>query len=91
MARRAGPASTVWPKPPEWTAGALCAQTDPEAFFPEKGGSVRAAKATCLACPVRAECLDYALERGERDGVWGGLTELERRRLRRARALPVAS
>jgi WhiB family redox-sensing transcriptional regulator len=59
----------------------LCAQTDPEAFYPERGYGTRAAKAVCAACPVRPECLAYALERGERFGVWGGMSERERRRL----------
>lgn len=66
---------------PEWMSHGLCAQTDPESFFPEKGGSVREAKKTCLSCDVRTECLAYALEHGERFGVWGGLTERERRKL----------
>ena len=44
-----------------WQERALCAQTDPEAFFPEKGGSTREAKKVCLSCDVRAECLEYAL------------------------------
>ena len=44
-----------------WQERALCAQTDPEAFFPEKGGSTREAKKVCLGCDVRAECLEYAL------------------------------
>lgn len=68
---------------PEWQERALCAQTDPEAFFPEKGGSTREAKRICLGCEVRAECLDYALAHDERFGIWGGLSERERRRLRR--------
>ena len=62
---------------------ALCAQTDPEAFFPEKGGSTREAKRVCRGCEVRAECLEYALEHDERFGIWGGLSERERRRLKR--------
>ncbi len=66
-----------------WQADALCAQTDPEAFFPEKGGSTRDAKRICTACEVRTECLEYALENDERFGIWGGLSERERRRLRR--------
>jgi WhiB family redox-sensing transcriptional regulator len=69
---------------PEWQERALCAQTDPEAFFPEKGGSTREAKRICSGCEVRAECLDYALAHDERFGIWGGLSERERRRLRRA-------
>jgi WhiB family transcriptional regulator, redox-sensing transcriptional regulator len=67
---------------PSWQDRALCAETDPEAFFPEKGGSTREAKRTCRACEVRGECLDYALEHGERFGIWGGLSERERRRLK---------
>ncbi len=66
-----------------WQADALCAQTDPEAFFPEKGGSTRDAKRVCNECPVREACLDYAMENDERFGIWGGLSERERRRLRK--------
>ena len=68
---------------PDWQERALCAQTDPEAFFPEKGGSTREAKRICSGCEVRAECLEYALAHDERFGIWGGLSERERRRLRR--------
>lgn len=66
-----------------WQERALCAQTDPEAFFPEKGGSTREAKKVCTQCEVRAECLDYALAHDERFGIWGGLSERERRKLKR--------
>lgn len=89
----ARPADPVWlnllrPAPPvegelAWQVDALCAQTDPEAFFPEKGGSTRDAKKVCSSCNVRSECLDYALENDERFGIWGGLSERERRRLRK--------
>ena len=65
-----------------WQERALCAQTDPEAFFPEKGGSTRDAKRVCSGCTVRAECLEFALANDERFGIWGGLSERERRRLR---------
>jgi WhiB family transcriptional regulator, redox-sensing transcriptional regulator len=61
----------------------LCAQTDPEIFYPEKGGSTRDAKRVCLSCDVRAECLDYALANDERFGIWGGLSERERRKLKK--------
>jgi len=71
------------PDQQEWQERALCAQTDPEAFFPEKGGSTREAKRICLGCEVRAECLEYALAHDERFGIWGGLSERERRRLKR--------
>jgi WhiB family redox-sensing transcriptional regulator len=70
-------------KKPDWQEKALCRTADPEAFFPEKGGSTRAAKAICLACGVRADCLDYALSRDERFGIWGGMSERERRRLKK--------
>lgn len=60
---------------------ASCAQTDPEAFFPPKNGSARDAKKVCAACPVAAECLEYALRSGETYGVWGGLAGRELRRL----------
>jgi len=69
--------------PLAWQADALCAQTDPEAFFPEKGGSTRDAKRICTTCEVRAQCLEYALQNDERFGIWGGLSERERRRLKR--------
>jgi len=67
----------------DWQDRALCAQTDPEAFFPEKGGSTREAKRICAVCEVRAECLEYALAHDERFGIWGGLSERERRKLKR--------
>lgn len=67
----------------EWKLSGLCAQTDPEVFFPEKGGSTGEAKRICGGCEVRSECLQYALATGEHFGVWGGLSERERRQLRR--------
>ena len=66
-----------------WQADSLCAQTDPEAFFPEKGGSTRDAKKICASCEVRVQCLEYALANDERFGIWGGLSERERRKLRK--------
>jgi len=68
-----------------WQEWALCAETDPEAFFPEKGESTRAAKRICGDCPVKAHCLEFSLVNEERFGVWGGLSERERRRLRTSR------
>lgn len=68
---------------PRWQDQALCAQTDPEAFFPEKGGSTREAKRVCMLCEVRVQCLDYALDNDERFGIWGGLSERERRRVKK--------
>ena len=67
----------------DWQERALCAQTDPEAFFPDKGGSTREAKRICQGCEVRAECLEYALGHDERFGIWGGLSERERRKLKK--------
>lgn len=64
-----------------WMDGALCAQTDPELWFPEKGGSSQSAKQVCAACPVRAECLAYAL-RHQEVGIWGGTNARTRQRLR---------
>ncbi|HEX7537482.1 MAG TPA: WhiB family transcriptional regulator [Dermatophilaceae bacterium] len=66
-----------------WQERALCAQTDPEAFFPEKGGSTRDAKKVCVGCEVRSECLEYALQHDERFGIWGGLSERERRKFKK--------
>ena len=68
---------------PEWQERALCSQTDPEAFFPEKGGSTREAKRICSRCEVKSECLEYALGHDERFGIWGGLSERERRKLKK--------
>lgn len=69
-----------------WMAEGVCGQTDPEAFFPERGGSNREAKRVCkTSCPVREECLEFAVANDEPFGVWGGLSERERRPLVAAR------
>lgn len=70
-------------EPLPWASRAKCLHADPEAFFPEKGGSTREAKRICGECEVRQECLEYALENDERFGIWGGLSERERRRYKR--------
>ena len=70
-----------------WQERANCLGVDPDLFFPERGASTREAKAVCRGCEVRAECLEYALDHGEKFGIWGGLSERERRRVRRQRAL----
>lgn len=70
----------------DWQERGLCAQADPEAFFPDRGGSPREAKQICSRCEVRAECLAYALENDEAFGVWGGLSKPERDRLTRGPA-----
>jgi WhiB family redox-sensing transcriptional regulator len=77
----------------DWRMRSACRGLDPEMFFSpdgfetkqEKDEREEAAKAVCATCPVREECLDYALKAGERYGIWGGLTELERRSLQRRR------
>jgi hypothetical protein len=69
-----------------WQQRGLCAQTDPEAFFPVKGGPTRNGKRICAGCEVRAECLEYALSHDERFGTWGGMSERERRPLHREMA-----
>jgi WhiB family redox-sensing transcriptional regulator len=71
---------------PAWQDAASCATADPEAWFPEPGGhDGEMAKAVCRSCPVKRECLEYAMARNEQWGVWGGLSELERRTLKRQR------
>lgn len=71
--------------PEPWTQEALCAETDPEVFFPEKGGSTAAAKSVCASCDVQEQCLEFALRTREREGIWGGKSPRERgRMLRRA-------
>ncbi|MFI5041458.1 MAG: WhiB family transcriptional regulator [Acidimicrobiales bacterium] len=72
---------------PDWKARANCMGVDPDLFFPERGMSTREAKEVCRGCVVREDCLEYALANGEKFGIWGGLSERERRRIRRARAL----
>jgi WhiB family redox-sensing transcriptional regulator len=77
-----------------WVKEALCAQVDHDLWFPEKEkgcASTTAAKQVCRQCPVIAECLEYALQRGERHGVWGGLSERERRRMRPRKPYPDGS
>lgn len=67
----------------EWMRDGLCAQTDPDAFHPEPGESLRPAKSVCLVCPVRTECLAYALEHHEQHGVWGGTSARQRQAMLR--------
>jgi len=70
-----------------WQMQANCMGVDPDLFFPERGASTREAKEVCRGCVVRDDCLEFALANGEKFGIWGGMSERERRRLRRARAL----
>lgn len=73
-------------QPVDWQGAAACAEVDPEIFFPERGGSSKAARTVCAQCSVRAQCLEYALNNKEQFGIWGGTSERERRRLRKERA-----
>ena len=70
-----------------WQARANCMGVDPELFFPERGASTREAKEVCRGCVVRQDCLEFAISNGEKFGIWGGMSERERRRVRRARIL----
>ena len=67
-----------------WMSKALCSQTDPDAFFPEVGKSSREAKSICGRCEVSIQCLDFALADLTLLGVWGGLSHVERRQLKKA-------
>lgn len=68
-----------------WQDFALCAQTDPDIFFPEKGGSTTPATTVCSACPVQGQCLEYAISHDIRHGIWGGMSDNDRRRIARER------
>ena len=70
----------------DWHDHANCLGVDPDLFFPERGASTREAKEVCRGCVVRHDCLEFALQNGEKFGIWGGLSERERRRIRRQRA-----
>ena len=70
-----------------WQDYANCLGVDPDLFFPERGASTKEAKEVCRGCVVREECLEYALQNSEKFGIWGGMSERERRRIRRARAI----
>ena len=74
-----------------WQEFANCLGVDPDLFFPERGASTREAKEVCRGCQVRESCLEFALANGEKFGIWGGMSERERRRIRRQRALARAA
>jgi WhiB family redox-sensing transcriptional regulator len=69
-----------------WVVFSACRSADPEEFFPTTKEQEDRALAICATCPVRIECLEYALEARERFGIWGGLTDKQRRRLLRRSA-----
>ena len=75
------------PQKQDWQRYANCMGVDPDLFFPERGASTREAKEVCRGCVVREDCLEFALANGEKFGIWGGMRERERRRIRRRRAM----
>lgn len=77
----------VLPLRPEWWDYANCLGVGGDRFFPERGESTREAKEVCQGCEVREECLDFAITNSEKHGIWGGLSERQRRRVRRQRQL----
>ena len=79
------------PEEAGWQLEANCLGVDPDLFFPERGASTKEAKAVCKGCVVREDCLEFALQNGEKFGIWGGLSDRERRRIRRQRALDRAA
>lgn len=73
-----------------WQDLANCRGADPDLFFPERGASTRTAKSICRECSVQAECLEFAIVSSEKFGIWGGLSERDRRKIRRERAASAA-
>lgn len=70
----------------QWQDDALCAQTDPDMFSPPVGGSTRDAKRICASCTVAEQCLRWALDNDERSGIWGGMSPVQRRNMRKQEA-----
>ncbi len=70
-----------------WQEYSNCLGVDADLFFPERGASTKEAKQVCQGCVVRLDCLEFALVNSEKFGIWGGMSERERRRIRRQRAL----
>lgn len=71
-----------------WRTNAICRDTDPELFFPvgttgQALLQIAKAKGVCCQCPVKVECLDFAMETNQDTGIWGGTSEEERRKLRK--------
>ena len=70
-----------------WQVDASCQDQDPDLFFPNRGASTRKAKQICSECTVQEHCLEYAIVNAEKFGIWGGLSERERRKIRKDRGL----
>lgn len=68
-----------------WAHRGKCYGEDPDIWFPSDGDGVRKAQRICATCPVKTQCLEYALENNIDHGIWGGKSERERRRIRRIR------
>ncbi len=95
MTRRTQATADAIRIPGQWAERVLCAQADPDVWYPEHHALIARAKRICATCPVRAECLEYALSgadtwRGITTGIWGGTTPRERSRLRQARKAAAA-
>ena len=74
-------------EPLQWMEKGACKDMNPDLFFPHNGENNEEAKAVCIECPVQQECLDYAVSQSGLMGIWGGLSETERRTVRRKRGL----
>ena len=72
---------------PDWHDYANCLGVDPDLFFPERGASTRTAKGICRECTVRDECLEFAIVSSEKFGIWGAMSERERRKIRKERQI----
>jgi WhiB family redox-sensing transcriptional regulator len=72
-----------------WQDFANCKGADPDLFFPERGASTRQAKSICRECTVREECLEFAIVSSEKFGIWGAMSERERRKIRRERQITI--
>ena len=70
-----------------WQEDANCKNEDPDLFFPNRGASTKKAKEICYACQVKEYCLEYSIVNAEKFGIWGGLSERERRKIRKDRGL----
>ncbi len=73
------------PRGANWKDYGACKGLEPDLFYPEDDADAGEAKAVCEVCNVRVACLEYALQTHEKQGVWGGATERERRRIIRQR------
>lgn len=82
-ARRKGPITAVPTRNLDWKAEAACRDLETAIFFPDSESDSGPALEVCASCPVRQQCLNFALQTRQHDGIWGGATETERKRIRR--------